>query len=1232
MRRYLHILLLLLPLFACTRELNPVVPEEPVDDAPEGTVSVTFSFAVPSDEPTTKAYGDDPLDERSRLQTMHLAVFGSSGYYKKYTKATLLPGYPIREKRTFYRDKLDAQGKEVKDDNGNVIQVPFDKWVDVYAFEANLDLANTERVIHFIGNGPATIRVGKSSEVLPSELSGEGETGFWQMVRLPHGIKAQTAIGVDEKGNKYEYYLDQNNGIYGDDPNDRYVISKETLKYFQCHLTGFDANDNPIFKTLGTDEEGEPIYEKGIPLIRNWSKVNLRNAQGSNFTPISFAIVHVPKQGTLVPYGGLTGFIPYYQDKSFIALSDPAGAYAYKGNLPEKENLFDETIPQAKYFNGTATGNVNVKQYDSRFDSNSPDYALDEINNPGKYDEDLSEDDEPAVYLYERPVPTDNMQPSFVIVYGTYFRADDPIFRDEIRENNGWPAREDYDSSNNYEAFVGDHTDEGLSFREYYEGVKCYYKVDFMSGGEYYPILRNFKYQIQINSITARGHSSPEDAAHSAGSADVSANINAAHLADISDGIRRMAIQPWMAKTFIKADEEATAHLKVKFIDDITGSEAVVNYAETRPDKNNVQKRCVSWSFPPEAGFPDGKDHGVIDVNSISIGPAAQSAGNPDVDGWREIKFKVLEPDKHVARTQTLRISCMSYAREEDGSLKDSDEQPLYRDIVITLQPKQEMRIKLGWESVPRMSGQSQVVSINIPDGLAKSMFPLEFIVEPVLPTLTPSTAANTENLPVMSGKSIIPGRSQKTAIQFKRTVTWEEYQGTPADYVFKDETRWRSFLCHFVTNCSDNATTIWVADKEGYFLTGEDNEYSNAQFSNYSSFSRPEFTTSIPAIAVAPDGPANVEVKTGVMAGDVGKEDFFIMEVENLEPVSAIGAEGITHVEGNIYKFVPTAEIITFQFRTTEEGGNVSTTFKSEDNSYVEATLSPWHFRNVGIVDGFERGSNSGSDVAYRYVSPDADKYFLVGFLTDTKEATPQISVKSLQGVKPVDDFTANAIPGAIQANYREKWFQTTAGTEPIALTLSAVGYVEETVSAPRYKGAIYEWDIDSASLQGLNAGESIGQDVTQNQVKGGFSLQVTSKKEGYQAETHANGVKLPQKGRYELKAGITSNNSDVFFYYAEIHYLLSDSTPQKPYDSNVEPNPDGSLYSAYLGNNYVYMWNIPWGETNGSLVMDAPANQDIVITRIILRGFHGILVDSTDTGGGDIGFGGDLNDGGGL
>ena len=46
----------------------------------------------------------------------------------------------------------------------------------------------------------------------------------------------------------------------------------------------------------------------------------------------------------------------------------------------------------------------------------------------------------------------------------------------------------------------------------------------------------------------------------------------------------------------------------------------------------------------------------------------------------------------------------------------------------------------------------------------------------------------------------------------------------------------------------------------------------------------------------------------------------------------------------------------------------------------------------------------------------------------------------------------------------------------------------------------------------------------------------------------------------------------------------------------------------------------------------MDAPAEKDIVINRLIVRGFHGVLMGTSDTGGGDIDLGEGLGDGGSL
>ena len=46
----------------------------------------------------------------------------------------------------------------------------------------------------------------------------------------------------------------------------------------------------------------------------------------------------------------------------------------------------------------------------------------------------------------------------------------------------------------------------------------------------------------------------------------------------------------------------------------------------------------------------------------------------------------------------------------------------------------------------------------------------------------------------------------------------------------------------------------------------------------------------------------------------------------------------------------------------------------------------------------------------------------------------------------------------------------------------------------------------------------------------------------------------------------------------------------------------------------------------------MNAYSDRDIVITRIIVRGFHGVVYDSDNKEGGDIGFGDDLGNGGQL
>lgn len=420
MRKWIIIATAVLAALSCSREKEQELLVEP-----EGKVEVTFT--VTGDQLPTKVLG-----EAHQLETMHLAVFGGSGYLKEYVPATLL------RTGTYEYHYLDAFHHE------QVREVP------EFTYSVHVTLSNSSRRIHFIGNGPTSIPFGRDYEVLPA-LLGEKETGYWQMITLDHISALQ-----DDDGD----YLtpDGNGGTRKRQQGEAYIPSDGLQKAFS-----------------------------NIPLIRNWAKIELRSepAEQSNFTPISFAISNVPKKGTLVPYGGVKGFITNYKDLSFDNLRSEE--YDYGGNLPASVK-FDPSIPTALDFKNFTNG---AKKY-------MVDHPVD--------------NEEYSVYLYERPVPDANIPPSYLIVYGKYYNPDD----------------------------LSSLTDEEIADG----GAYCYYKVDLMTGSEYYPVLRNFKYIVKIDKISARGHDTPEEAANAAGSADVSADINASSLPDISDGTRRMAIQP----------------------------------------------------------------------------------------------------------------------------------------------------------------------------------------------------------------------------------------------------------------------------------------------------------------------------------------------------------------------------------------------------------------------------------------------------------------------------------------------------------------------------------------------------------------------------------------------------------------------------------------------------------------------------------------------------------------
>ena len=101
-----------------------------------------------------------------------------------------------------------------------------------------------------------------------------------------------------------------------------------------------------------------------------------------------------------------------------------------------------------------------------------------------------------------------------------------------------------------------------------------YYKVDLRNNaGEYFPVLRNFRYRIEIGNITHEGHSSAQMAMLGAGSSDISTSIETEDFSNISDNIARIFVS-YTDTTLVSTDN---FELRYKFIFFSADGDVVMN-------------------------------------------------------------------------------------------------------------------------------------------------------------------------------------------------------------------------------------------------------------------------------------------------------------------------------------------------------------------------------------------------------------------------------------------------------------------------------------------------------------------------------------------------------------------------------------------------------------------------------------------------------------------------------
>ena len=865
----------------------------------------------------------------------------------------------------------------------------------LYTFSVDLTITDSPRKVHFLGNGPASLPFGYDTAVMPIQMSrlndqNQGEKAYWQMIDLPEGIQAKR----DAQGN----FIDKD--------GDRYLDN--------------DGNANPAFDGFILDP-GQAHYFREIPLIRNWAKIVLYTQEGSHFTPISFSVINYPSRGAVAPYSGKTGFIRNYQDMDFTTLQ----GMGYTANLPAGTE-FDDSKPSADAFKADPATFVDGGRVAAALQS--------------KAQVDNGEDTEGhAVYLYERPVPSEKIPPTYVIVYGHYSYP-----------SHGNPGDADYDP--------GDPSHEGDYF----------YKVDLMEtfrneeSGEwesnYYPIYRNFKYQICITKILSMGYADPASAAASAGSADVSADISTGHIADISDGVARLHLT-WMTKSYNTQVTETNPETTLK-----------VYFATTSgvPIGTDENPAVTAKLLPPSDGgpdivFPAGESVDPNDPDNFLIGK------DEDGDGWRPIVFRTAAPGRTI-RSQTLRIT------------GNHNEGRLYRDVVITVLPTQEMRVACEYPVLHALKGEEQTVNISIPEGLTKNLFPIEFEIEAQDLTLTPDTNKDENNLPVVIAASISDdaGYAGKPSYHFTRTLTWDQYKSAEIVRTADggDKT-WRKIPCYFKTNCAINATKVWV--KSTYF------EKTSASFINYGFGLIHDGRIPVPVPAEA--GGESIPFEFQVETDEHGEYPELTLRLTCLTNDSSKNT-GVTRGDDvDSFLFTPTGAQNTLYFFSTTNDGDFQLEISA--TGYNSVVVKPYRFnkgittRSYGLLDGVCTPLNGGngtfwSNMAYGRAQSTGtpnktERGVIFGYYDDPDcPGITQITLKDVNGIpvlnntnnnnasgvkssKAISYPTAPAARDASANPYYHELQLTTVGKlkdQDITLVLSSPGYVTETYRYPRLEG----------------------------------------------------------------------------------------------------------------------------------------------------------------------------------
>ena len=175
--KYIFIVLCLL--VSCQRaELEDTSSDVPKDETSLGKATISFSVNVPVPEVSTKAMGDNPIDD---IENLYLIVFDENGYFVEACEAELVGDSDT----THVEDETNLEHKNERN------------------YTVTLSLTDQKRIIHFIANCPADqIRYGNEYEVISNMYVTKGqaiETAYWYRVQVPYILLKDNNVNLKDE-------------------------------------------------------------------------------------------------------------------------------------------------------------------------------------------------------------------------------------------------------------------------------------------------------------------------------------------------------------------------------------------------------------------------------------------------------------------------------------------------------------------------------------------------------------------------------------------------------------------------------------------------------------------------------------------------------------------------------------------------------------------------------------------------------------------------------------------------------------------------------------------------------------------------------------------------------------------------------------------------------------------------------------------------------------------------